>query len=119
MPGRMSVSKMNFTELFSLKGRMRRKHFAIAFLVAAVLLGAIFVAWPLTHIKAIILSRYLVLAAFVPPSVRRLHDINLSGWFAIIAFVMPLAFLPLLVLPGIPGENKYGPDPIPHRPEED
>ena len=104
---------MNFLNAFSFKGRTRRKHFVFAFLAAAALFLALIGVWRVTHIDAIFMLRHLVLAALIPPSVRRLHDINLSGWFAIIAFVIPLLFIPLLVLPGIPGTNKYGDDPKP------
>lgn len=40
-------------------------------------------------------------------AVRRLHDVNKSGWFILI----PLYNLILLVTPGTVGPNEYGPDP--------
>jgi uncharacterized membrane protein YhaH (DUF805 family) len=53
--------------------------------------------------------------------VRRLHDRGLSGWWylgviiasmiPVIGFLAGIAFLVLMVLPGTPGPNKYGPDP--------
>ena len=45
--------------------------------------------------------------------VRRLHDINKSGWWALISLV-PLLNLILLVfccMDGTKGENRFGPDP--------
>lgn len=59
------------------------------------------------------LATLIWLATIVPllaVTVRRLHDINQSGWMYLLAFV-PLANVVLLVfmfLPGTPGENQFG-----------
>ncbi len=54
--------------------------------------------------------------AFVVPSIglgiRRLHDINLSGWFLLMALIPVLGGLSLLFLFCMPGDaedNKFGP----------
>ena len=73
------------------------------------------------------------LATIIPSlavTVRRLHDRNMSGWYLVgfIAVVIVLTFIPLigplvtialeigwivlLALPGTPGPNNYGPDPL-------
>ena len=44
--------------------------------------------------------------------VRRLHDTDRSGWWywiALVPFVGGLVLLVLLVLPGTPGDNRFGP----------
>lgn len=64
------------------------------------------------------------LAIFIPAiavSVRRLHDRDMSGWWylgviigsiiPIINFIVSIAFLVLMLLPGTPGSNRFGPDP--------
>ena len=64
------------------------------------------------------------LAAFIPSipvTIRRLHDRNMSGWWylgfivlgiiPILGLIVSIAFLVVLVLPGTPGPNKYGPSP--------
>jgi uncharacterized membrane protein YhaH (DUF805 family) len=47
-------------------------------------------------------------------SVRRLHDIDRSGWW-ILAYLIPLIgrilMLVFNVLDGTPGDNRYGPNP--------
>ena len=53
--------------------------------------------------------------------VRRLHDRDMSGWWylgIVVASMIPLigviasiAFIVLMLLPGTPGPNRYGPDP--------
>lgn len=73
------------------------------------------------------------LASFIPSlavTVRRLHDRNMSGWYllgfivavvvlsmipvlgTILAFALEVAYIVILALPGTPGPNKYGPDPL-------
>ena len=47
-------------------------------------------------------------------SVRRLHDINRSGWWLLLYFVLVIGWIVLLVWAikrGDVGPNKYGPDP--------
>lgn len=62
------------------------------------------------------LTTLLFLGTLVPSIacvVRRLHDQNKSGWFALLGLI-PLANLVLLVfmfLEGTKGDNQYGPDP--------
>ena len=65
-----------------------------------------------------------ILVALIPSiavTVRRLHDINLTGWIylafvvlsfvPIVSFLALIGFLVLMAWPGTKGANKYGPDP--------
>lgn len=50
------------------------------------------------------------LAVFIPSlavAVRRMHDVNKSGWYLLI----PVYNLILALTAGTKGDNKYGPDP--------
>ena len=57
------------------------------------------------------------LALFIPGlavAVRRLHDVDKSGWFLLIVLVPLVGMVWLLVLDcteGKPGDNEYGSDP--------
>ena len=56
------------------------------------------------------ISSLVSLALLIPGlavAVRRMHDVNKSGWFILI----PIYNLILAVTPGIVGPNEYGPDP--------
>jgi len=70
---------------------------------------------PLAGLILVICLVY-VLVAIVPSlavSVRRLHDINFSGWWLLISLV-PMGGLAILVfhlLDSTPGPNQYGPNP--------
>ncbi|WP_272986353.1 MULTISPECIES: DUF805 domain-containing protein [Hyphomonas] len=64
--------------------------------------------------------------AIVIPSialfVRRLHDINQTGWIylglvvasviPVIGFIASIAMIVIACIPGTKGPNKYGPDPL-------
>ena len=57
------------------------------------------------------------LVLFIPTlavSVRRLHDIDKSGWFVFV-IIIPLIganwFLVMMITEGTKGTNQYGPDP--------
>ncbi len=55
-----------------------------------------------------------VLIPSIAVGVRRLHDINRTGWWILIAFVPIIGIIILLIfalLPGTEGANDYGPDP--------
>lgn len=63
------------------------------------------------------LSGLYSLASFIPTlsvSVRRLHDIDKSGWWYLINLVPcvgGIVYLVFCCMAGTPGDNKYGPDP--------
>ena len=102
-------------------GRASRSEYWWFFLFFVVLLVGIFVCsliWSPTLLSVWV--AYLIVIA--PPlwslTVRRLHDVNRSGRWALMGF-MPLMGGPrhtrLLLRPGTRGPNQYGPDPL--RPE--
>lgn len=69
----------------------------------------------------ILLYWFAVLVPWIAVTVRRLHDRDMSGWWYlgfIVASMIPfvgwiasIALLVILVLPGTPGSNRFGPDP--------
>src|SRR3954447_25452330 len=64
-----------------------------------------------------LLSSLFSLAVLIPSiavSVRRLHDIDRTGWWVLISLVPLVGWIVLLVFyvkDGTPGSNGYGPDP--------
>lgn len=53
------------------------------------------------------LYQIAVLLPTIGVAIRRMHDVNKSGWFILI----PIYNLILELTPGTKGENKYGPEP--------
>lgn len=93
---------------FDFKGRVGRKTFwlfslnifLINFILGMLSLGVI----------SMILSLIILLPS-LGISIRRLHDINASGWWILLALIPVLGGLILIVLAcikGTQGENKYG-----------
>jgi uncharacterized membrane protein YhaH (DUF805 family) len=69
-----------------------------------------------------VMGLYMLLGAFglavlvpgIAVAFRRLHDTNRSAWWLLIALIPFIGALVLIVfylLPGTPGENRFGPDP--------
>lgn len=94
---------------FDFKGREGRKVFwlfTLNMFIINFILGAI---------SAGFLTFLVSLAVLLPSlglSVRRLHDINFSGWWVLLGFIPFFGVIALIVfacIPGTDGENKYGP----------
>ncbi len=77
-----------------------------------------------TLILAVIVLGIIGLGILIPSiavQVRRLHDRNMSGWWLlgayvlslvpVVGFIASIALLVVLILPGTPGPNRFGPDP--------
>jgi uncharacterized membrane protein YhaH (DUF805 family) len=64
-----------------------------------------------------LLSGIYGLAVLIPSlavTVRRLHDIDRTGWWILINLIPLIGTIVLLIFeltPGTPGTNRYGPDP--------
>ncbi|GFM69551.1 membrane protein [Pseudomonas cichorii] len=111
-----------FAKTFDFSGRASRMELFVFVLICAVLF-AVAVAIDLSNdgfdpgagIGGA--TALLLVAMFMTNlslSVRRLHDINLSGWFVLVGLIPivgPLAQISLLFLPGTEGVNDYGPAP--------
>ncbi len=96
-------------------GRARRKEywcFALVHIIICIVLSVID-----GILSAGILSTLYWLAVLIPAiavSVRRLHDIDRSGWWWLLAFVPVLGAIVLIIfaiLDSTPGENQFGPNP--------
>lgn len=94
--------------LFS--GRARREeywYFVLCNFIVSLVIGIITGLIGLPFIDTI-----YSLAVFLPSlavAIRRMHDINKSGWFILI----PIYNIVLCATPGDRGPNRFGEDPIP------
>jgi uncharacterized membrane protein YhaH (DUF805 family) len=103
-------------------GRSRRKeywYFALFVIIISFVLSIIDLltgAYART-VGVGLLSSIFSLAVLIPSiavTVRRLHDIDRSGWWLLIALVPLVGWIVLLVFSvqeSTPGSNKYGPNP--------
>jgi len=113
--------KLGFQRYIDLSGRSSRaEYWWFAFFIALVDIIA-------TAVDTVVLGTDLGdtgllaavwgLATLIPSlaiGVRRLHDINKSGWWLLLWFVLVIGWIVLIVWAikrGDDGPNKYGPDP--------
>jgi uncharacterized membrane protein YhaH (DUF805 family) len=112
---------MDLQDLYcSAQGRLSRRLYCLASLplIGLGLLADI----PMTISQApaaLLVTGVLYLASTVPAgilTIKRLHDRGRSGWFTLVGGI-PLVgtvwlLIDLTLLPGTPGPNRFGPDPL-------
>ncbi len=105
----------------TLSGRTSRSQFWRFTLAAFVLSCLVFATGDLfwhTLVPGWIFYAILLIPA-TSYQVRRLHDINLSGWWiglGIIPFFGPIILLLIQCATGIQGNNRFGPESLPSSP---
>jgi uncharacterized membrane protein YhaH (DUF805 family) len=104
-------------------GRLRLIAYSLAFgLIAMFAIGIVaaigaFLVGPKTAIALSILLYIPMLVLSIAFSVRRLNDLNHSGWWVLLSFVPFLNFLYILYVlfaPGTNGANEFGAAPSPN-----
>jgi uncharacterized membrane protein YhaH (DUF805 family) len=108
---------------FSFRGRVSRQAYWFFMVAPSVLLGILFgvVAHFAEHASfvSLVLLAPVLLWSSVAVSLKRLHDIGMSGWWTVLCFIPYLNFIAAIVMgliPGQTGANAYGSDP--HRRRE-
>ncbi len=94
------------------EGRARRSEYW--YFILFYFLFAIAIAWISNFVQFPTLYLLFILGSVIPNisvGVRRMHDVNKSGWYILI----PIYNLILYCTEGTQGPNQYGPDP--KRPE--
>jgi len=103
-------------------GRARRQEywmFVLLYVISSIVAGLIDIFLG-TEAVTIILGLALLIPS-VAVLIRRLHDLDRTGWWALFMFLPILGTLLLLVfcvLKGTEGPNRYGPDPLARRDHE-
>jgi uncharacterized membrane protein YhaH (DUF805 family) len=103
-------------------GRSRRKeywYFVLFVVLISIVLGIIDGLFGTYHRStgAGLFSTIFSLAILIPSisvSVRRLHDIDRTGWWVLISLVPLIGWIVLLIFhvqDSTPGSNRYGPNP--------
>ena len=98
-------------QFFTLRGRKNRaeywKFVGVCFLIC-------FVGGLLSEGFLLPLIALVLFWPSVANSVRRLHDMNRSGWWCLMGFIPMISWLVVIVLgciPGTIGDNEFGPEP--------
>ena len=106
---------MNWTPKRLFQGRLKRFHFLIGSVLINFIMGSFlvyyFIQMRFGMYKTLWSLFALCLFCLMSLIVRRFHDMNGSGWWALLFFI-PLFNLILLIYlfiyPGTEGENSYG-----------
>lgn len=113
-------------KFFSTKGRLGRVRYLtfsmgytlIFYLVIAVMFGILAATGmmknPVATTVVTVITYVLMIGFGLTLSIRRAHDFNKSGWWALLSLV-PVANLFFLFVPGTDGENAYGKKTPPNR----
>jgi len=103
---------------FSIKGRIRRKDYLIRAILLSIPAAIMNVASQSSQEPSLLLFAGLVMIAsgilVAIQAIKRLHDINMSGWNWLVSLIPVgnLIFgLYVIFKDGTPGPNKYGEDP--------
>jgi uncharacterized membrane protein YhaH (DUF805 family) len=113
----VTAVKTCFGKYATFSGRACRSEywfFALFFLIVLLIAGVVDAALEVPALQAVVL-----LALFVPSlaaNVRRLHDIDRSGWWYLITFIPLIGGLLLIFWfcgRGTAGPNRFGEDPLP------
>ncbi len=115
--------KLGFQRYVDFSGRSTRAEYWWWELFLTVVSVALIIADTLTGNSSTfgwlggLLTTLFTLATIIPSlavGVRRLHDINRTGWWLLLWFVLVIGWIVLIVWAverGDEGPNKYGPDP--------
>jgi uncharacterized membrane protein YhaH (DUF805 family) len=116
-----TVPRYGELNVFSLEGRIGRLRYLAWSLVlslsAAGIMGAVAIAANISETLGLVLAIGVVLGMLVVSvqiGAQRLHDIGWSAWLLLLnllPLVNSLFWLVMLIVPGSPGANRYGPPP--------
>jgi uncharacterized membrane protein YhaH (DUF805 family) len=110
---------MDFQALFlTNNGRINRQPYWIGTIIIIVIdaiISAILGHGFLGQLLFFLISLVLIYAG-INIGIKRFHDRDKSGWWVLIAFVPVIGLIWYIIecgfLPGTPGPNRYGPDPL-------
>jgi uncharacterized membrane protein YhaH (DUF805 family) len=111
-----------FRRLFRVKGRSSRKEYIARILLTFLIffVSSYINDWKQEeyHLSLVcgcilVICMFISLIQYFPLSVRRLHDLNESGWYVFLTFIPFCQFfiLWLMFKKGTPGTNRYGEPP--------
>ena len=116
----MNYYILAFKKYIDFSGRATRSeywYFALLNFIVAIIAGVVGTALGfMVDPSFAYLNLLYILVAIIPGiavTVRRLHDINRSGWYILLGFIplINLLLIIYMVRDSNPGENQYGPNP--------
>jgi len=100
---------------FSIHGRVSRGPFWLVFLILLPVISALILLIdtslndnPVLMLMALVLYAWIAICI----TVKRLHDMDATGWLSIPVVLIPIAVILVGSFPGTVGPNQFGPDPL-------
>jgi uncharacterized membrane protein YhaH (DUF805 family) len=114
-PGHMTPGQL----YLGLRGRIPRRtywlHGVLSLLLLGIVINGLLAIANVDNDTAAKLVNLVFLWPLIAVSVKRQHDFDFSGWWALIHFIPAIGSLVLLLVdgavPGTPGPNRFGPAP--------
>ena len=118
-----NIYNLLFSKFFTFKGRSSRKEYIVRLLLTTIVF--LIAAYTIYYIKkvsllgvfykiSLLFCMITMFLQYFPLAVRRLHDLNSSGWYVLLTFAPfgQLLILWLMFKKGTDGVNDYGDDPL-------
>lgn len=102
---------MLLAELFSWNGRIGKSRYI--FVTFSILIFSILILSSIDTEIIVELLLIILLVIWLIQGIKRCHDFGYSGWFQL---AIPVSTLLMMMKPGDPHENQYGPPPGARRP---
>lgn len=117
-----NIYPLLFDKFFTFKGRSSRKEYIVKlvltitiFLIGGYTVDCVFSneIFASVYLFSLLFSMVIMLLQYFPLAVRRLHDMNSSGWYVLLTFAPfgQLVILWLMFKNGTSGINDYGEEP--------
>ena len=116
--GFMEAVKTVFARYVDFQGRSPRSEYWWFYLftfICNIVINVVSAASPEVGLILIIIFVLATLIPSIAVSIRRLHDLDKSGWWILIALVPIVGAILLIVwfcTKGTDGDNRFGPDPL-------
>ena len=102
-----------WTVFFSFSGRINRAKYWLCLLIFYLsIFAALYVSFDVLRSDSGVILAIPAGWIHLAAAVKRLHDLDKSAWWLLLWLSIPGGQILLGVLPGTPGTNQYGADPL-------
>jgi uncharacterized membrane protein YhaH (DUF805 family) len=102
-----------WTILFSFSGRMNRAKYWLCVLIFYVsIFSTLYISIDVLQTDNAAIIVFPAVWIHYAAAIKRLHDLDKSGWWVIPWLCIPGGQIILGALAGTPGTNRFGPDPL-------
>lgn len=102
-----------FKNILSSEGRINRRQYLTILIPYVIIMATFSVAMINAKVdnRSLIMIQFISALFMIPTQIKRLHDMNMSGWLMLIALIPVLNYIlaiGLIIVPGTKEKNKFG-----------